>query len=444
MDIQHFCKNVTSDRRHLPPGSQLMIGDQLISGCAEKVGGSVFKSVKSDDEIQKDKAAASLYGFSDSILDTGESVFPIGTKLGAGDFVPELGFVTCDDGAEIIHQGYGGEMRAYAAGTKLNPGDVVINGSVIGPDGTEHIAPKSIDGPGFTAGSEGAAVSPAAVDGDGSDKDEYCTLQELAGSNPEGVTKFDDLLAELDFDLEIPELDMSWWVAIVEKISQINGIANKYLNSANKLIDKIIKEPENACALLPIVERILAEVQKVYAVIAKVQAVMSKLEKVVRKIKKVIKLLTRFVPPLNIVNAFLALLQVVNGIPILLAQAVKTLTNVTRILASVIAMLSKVLSQCAINRGSDAGLSKEECEEAGGIYVDRKIGDLGIYDGTMPKDDNLRSLLSPDSTLTDEDINEINNINDGQQISDALDQGLLDLNACYTSLQDLQEKENWV
>ena len=31
MDIQHFCKNVTSDRRHLPPGSQLMIGDQLKS-----------------------------------------------------------------------------------------------------------------------------------------------------------------------------------------------------------------------------------------------------------------------------------------------------------------------------------------------------------------------------------------------------------------------------
>ena len=100
----------------------------------------------------------------------------------------------------------------------------------------------------------------------------------------------------------------------------------------------------------------------------------------------------------------------VNGIPILLAQAVKTLSNVTRILASVIAMLSKVLSQCAINRGSDAGLSKEECEEAGGIYVDRKIGDLGIYDGTMPTDDNLRSLLSPDSTLTDEDINEINHV----------------------------------
>ena len=70
-------------------------------------------------------------------------------------------------------------------------------------------------------------------------------------------------------------------------------------------------------------------------------------------------------------------LQVVNGIPALLQTAAENMLNSQRVLRSLLAMLQKVLAQCAANRGAEAGLTKEQCEAAGGIYVDRRLGDLG-------------------------------------------------------------------
>ena len=40
-------------------------------------------------------------------------------------------------------------------------------------------------------------------------------------------------------------------------------------------------------------------------------------------------------------------------------------------------MLQRILAQCMALRGAEAGLSKEQCEALGGVYVDRRLGDLG-------------------------------------------------------------------
>ena len=53
------------------------------------------------------------------------------------------------------------------------------------------------------------------------------------------------------------------------------------------------------------------------------------------------------------------------------------MTATEKILPQLIALLQKIVAQCAMNRGAEAGLSKEQCEKLGGVYVDRALGDLG-------------------------------------------------------------------
>ena len=104
-----FCKNITSAKRHLPENAKLLLGDQITGGSAVKTGNS-----EQPDQNETDQLAGEIFGtlqFTD--------LYPVGTVLGAGDFVTEGGFVAGPDGADVIHSGYGGEAKAFAAGTDL-------------------------------------------------------------------------------------------------------------------------------------------------------------------------------------------------------------------------------------------------------------------------------------------------------------------------------------
>ena len=125
-------------------------------------------------------------------------MFNVGDCLESGDFVTEGGFVAGAGGVEVIHSGYGGEARAFAPGTKLKVGDLLVNGNALDPDGNQVDAPLAIDKEGFEVGSEGAVVSPG-----GDDSDEaYCSLQELA-AKPEDSSPVDDFASKLELDLYI-------------------------------------------------------------------------------------------------------------------------------------------------------------------------------------------------------------------------------------------------
>jgi len=362
-----YCKHITSAKRFLPAGSDLLLGDQITDGSAIK-SGTGEGSAQTDAELLKDQVAADIYGLDPSMVD----LFNRNSVLGPGDFVTEGGFEAGPNGAEVIHSGYGGEARSFAPGTNLKEGDLVVNGRVVGPNGEQLEAPLSIDGDGYSVGDEGAVVSP----GGATDDEAYCSLQELAGK-PAGSSFLDDLLADIDLDLEIPGLDFSWWVKVQKKINELSALQSKFLAKTQNLVSLVELDPEKVCQYVPDVSALIALLQKVQQTIRRIEKIFKQISKILKKIKKAIKFIKWIFSPIRLVEAFLFLLQIVNGLVDMLEQAAKNLTDTSKLIPQLIALLQKLLAQCMAQRGAEAGLSQEQCEAVGGVYVDRRLGDLG-------------------------------------------------------------------
>lgn len=469
------CDHITSQKRFLPEGSILLLGDQILSGKACKEDQSQNKGV-SDEEAIKDDVARRVYDLPGGTTD----IFNIGECLEAGEFVTEGGFVAGAGGVEVIHSGYGGEARAFAPGTKLKVGDLIINGNAIDPNGNTIDAPLAIDKDGFEVGSEGAVVSPGGDDSD----DAYCSLQELA-AQPEESSPLDDFASQLELDLNIPGLDMGWWIALQQKINEIMALQAKFIAKTQNMIARLEIDPDSACDLVPDVNKLIKLMQRVNKIIAAVAKIMRALAKVVKTVQRVYKLIKRIVKPIKVVESFLMLLQLIEGVPNMIAATARSLTETSRILPQLIALLQKVIAQCAANRGAEAGLSKEECEAVGGIYVDRRLGDLGDTSGGS-LDDGLDALIGsveddlddvdfgflkgnsplnpgdrvvqgsvimPDGTeqqapftIKDEGVvsgpngvqtNNDDALLDGQKLEALLDNQLVDLSECLTAIDDL-------
>ena len=167
------CNNITSLKRNLVPGSTLLLGDQIVDGEAVFQGGTPDTTGISEEELLQNQAAAEVF---DIELST-TSLFNTGDTLGAGEYITEPGFCAGPNGIEVIHSGYGGDARIFAAGAQLQIGDIVVNGKIISPDGVELDAPVTVDKEGYKVGEGGAIVTPGGAESD----DAYCSLQELAG-----------------------------------------------------------------------------------------------------------------------------------------------------------------------------------------------------------------------------------------------------------------------
>jgi len=472
------CDHITSEKRFLPEGSILLLGDQILSGMACKETESEAQAV-SDSELIKNDIAQQVYDLPGGSVD----IYNSGDCLGPGDFITEGGFVASEGGVEVVHSGYGGEARAFAPGTELKVGDLVVNGTVLDADGNEVEAPLAIDGPGFSVGKDGAVVSPGGDD----DDEAYCSLQELA-AKPEGSSPLDEFESKLDIDLDIPGLDMAWWVKLQQKINEMMALQSKFVARTQNLINQLELDPDKACDLVPDVNELIKIMQRVNKIVQRVSKIMRAISKIVKTVKRVYKLIKRIVKPIKVVEAFLLLLQLIEGIPLMIEQTAKTLTDTSKIIPQLIALLQKVIAQCAANRGAESGLSQEECEALGGVYVDRRLGDLGdttggqLTDGVSDLidsiDDDLDigylkqggelnpgdsivtgSAIAPDGTemmapftVTGDGFvagpggvqtNSENAIIDGQKLQSVLDDQLVDLSECLTSLDDFERTRNF-
>jgi|TARA_B100001094_G_scaffold254935_1_gene253793 hypothetical protein len=396
------CNNITSLKRNLSPGATLLLGDQIVDGDAIFQGGESSTTGVSEEELLQNQAAAEVY----DIELTTTSAFNTGDTLGAGDYITEEGFIAGPNGIEVIHSGYGGDARIFAEGTSLDVGDIVVNGKVIDPDGNILDAPVSIDREGYKIGEGGGIVTPGGADSD----DAYCSLQELAGK-PQKGDRLDDLAAKLDFDVNIPGLSGDWWVKIQKKINALTMMQGKFLSKTQNLITLMEMEPDKACDLIPDVNKLVKIMNKVLKTISKINKILKKINKTIKKIKKVVKLILKLIKPLRVVQAILFMIQMIEGIPIMIDAAVKNMTMTQKVLPQLIALLQKIVAQCAMNRGAEAGLSKEQCEKLGGVYVDRALGDLGDA-GSL---DGAPGLPDPNADL-DNLLDDLNEGDDGDNL----------------------------
>jgi len=368
------CKHITSTRRHLQAGASLLLGDQIVGGDAIFEGGTTSgQSGISEEESQQNQVAAEVY---DIDLSTA-SMFNQGDILEAGDYITEPGFVAGLNGAEVVHAGYGGDARLFAEGANLEVGDILVNGRAVNRNGESFDAPLSIDSEGYTVGEGGGVVTPGGAESE----DAYCSLQELAGK-PEKGDRLDDFNIELDMDLDIPGLDGAWWVKIQQKINSLAMLQGKFLAKTQNLITQMDMNPDDACDLVPDVNKLVKLMTKVLKTIQKINKILKKINKTIKKIKKIYNLIKKLIPPIRVMDAVLFMIQLIEGIPIMIDTAVRSMTATEKILPQLIALLTKIIAQCAMNRGADSGLSKEQCEKLGGVYVERALGDLGDADAT--------------------------------------------------------------
>lgn len=381
-----YCKNITSIKRTLPEGAKLMLGDHLVEGCALKVSSTTDPRPISEEELLKNRAAAEVFGLDPD--DTSTAIlFPVGSKVHAETFIIEPGFEVCDGSAEVIHAGYGGEVRFFAPGAELLSGDFIVNGWIYGPNGERIEAPYQISTDGHTAGDDGAVISPS-----GDETEPYCSLQELAGLARQGAKPVDDLIPDFNLDFEIPGLDMTWWVPIQEKINEITGLQGKLLAKVQNLTQLVEIDEDNVCKYVPDAQKlmdILREVQRVLIAIRKVAQAVRTIVNTVRRVIKILENIWMVGTALKLSQAYLFIKQIINGFEIIFKILLQNLTDTNKLIPQLIAALAAIIAKCAMTRGLDSGLSKEECEQLGGIWVDRRQGDMGdASDGNNMGDSN--------------------------------------------------------
>mgnify|MGYP003113820334 CR=1 FL=1 len=442
--VELHCDHITSAKRFLPAGSPLLIGDQVIDGTAIKSSSENPLGPADEEEREANRISLLVLGLDESTMLDQSGEFPIGTELVAGDFAAEFGFSAGQNGCTVVHSGYGGEARAFAAGTILKVGDLILNGYIVDGDGRQVFAPTVIEDSDSKVGADGAIVSP----GGGGDDEAYCSFQELAGAPEPGMSKIDDFMEDLELDFNVPGLDGKWWLKVQQKINEITNIQGKLLAKTQLILAQLELDPENACKLVEQVRKLQKVMNKILKITSKIQKVLSAVARAIKALKRFIKLIKKLVKPIRVVEAILMAFSMVGGIPIMVGIALKNVAQLNAIIPQLVAVLSKVIAQCAENRGAEAGLTKEACESLGGTYVERQIGDLGDTNA-IPDTSGIDSMFGNLEDLSDfaepDDI-EDEDLGAGlteSEIDALLDSQILDLSECMTELDDIDLTRNF-
>jgi len=378
------CEHITNIRRHLPEGARLLMGDQIVEGCAIKVSNTVEKTAQSEEEYKQNIAIAEIYGLTEEDLSSDPLVTtPVGTKIYAPQpfFITEPGWEVCAPGAEVIHAGYGGEVRAFGPGADLLEGDLLVNGTVVDPNGASVEAPYLIPGVGYNVGPDGAVISPTESD----DASGYCSLQELAGQGRADTKRVQDsIFPDLELDFEIPGLDMTWWVPIQEKITEITSLHTKLATKVSGLKAKIDADPDPdaICKYMPQAEKLLALLRDVQRLIIQIRQVVQVVRTAVATVKKIIDTIEAIFmigKAVKLAFVYLLIKQMIMGLAQMIDALARSLLDANRVLPQLVAMLAAMIQACANQRGLESGLSKEDCEALGGTWIDagKRKGDVG-------------------------------------------------------------------
>ena len=412
------CNNITSLRRTLSSGAKLLMGDQVLNGCVIKVSNTFTKNPITEEEEKQNKAVAEIFDISEDQLNMDPLVItPIGTKLIAPDpfFITEPGWEVCEgETAEVIHAGYGGEVRLFGADAELLVGDLIVNGTVIGPDGTVYEAPFQVPGPGFKVGGEGAVVSPT-----GGGEEDYCSLQELAGNVRADTKRVIDIDVDLDLDLDIPGLDMTWWLPIQKKINEITQLQGKLVAKVQMLADKAKYDPEgDVCKYRPEAQKLLQLIRDIQRILSQIRRVVQAVRTAVNTVKRVIRIIESIFmvgKAVKLALVYMMIKQMVLGLAQMIDTLARSILDANRILPTLIATLSAMIQACANQRGLEDGLTKEDCEALGGTWIEgKRKGDMG--DGSAGKygsdldsavaslNDDLDLYLKPGLPLKEGDL----------------------------------------
>jgi len=124
--------------------------------------------------------------------------------------------------------------------------------------------------------------------------------------------------------------------------------------------------------------KLMAAIMKIMPIIQKIIQVIKIIQKVIKLVRKILKWTPPFVVP--IIEALMKVLNIMGLVDMCVSVLLKTVGRFTTIIPILQSQLMSILAACAGQMGGE--LTKEECEAAGGTWIDpQDIKDLqNMYD----------------------------------------------------------------
>jgi hypothetical protein len=393
-------------------------------------------------------------------LGPGDPIIP-GCELieGSGIFVSKEEFpmmfaevdgVAGDNGAVVIWPDTGNDLFQYDEGESVPIGTTIHSGCVKYSDGEIQCAP-----PPFTTDRDSVAVAgPPPVDGSGDGEDKgFCV-----GAGNVDMPSDDDMQWLTDLaNLQIPDLE-AWMISgftakITELMSKLGQVLGKLQSEVDKIISKAKLDPEDVCT--PPVKNAIRNMLAVMKELMKLMPILKQIIKIIKLIQKVMKLvrkILKWTPPfiVPLVEKLLELLNIMGMVDMLISVLLKTVGRFTAILPMLQAQLMSILAMCAAQAGQPPPDNKEDCEAAGGTWIDpdelKKLQDMynklsdemsGVGDDeafgfcSIPEYDNKADCEANGGTWTDLDVNtDLDNV-DTSTLTNELALQLDELSKCF-------------
>jgi len=350
------CKSIAGQRVTLGPGEPIIPGCELIEGSGIFENKEEFPMLFAEvDGVAGDNGAVVIWP------DTGNDL----VRYGAGETVP--------------------------AGTTLHAGCVIENGEIICAPYTTQNDSVATEGPPETSGSE---------DDDGEDKG-FCIGSGGAAMKPKDDDAWDFLRDIANFQLpDLQAFALSGFTAKVqEMMGKLNQLLGKFNGEVDKIMAKAVINPEDVCKdpLKQKIRDLMEMMQKLMAIIPILKQIITVI-KLIRKIIKIVRKILKWTPPyiVPIVEKLLQILNIMGMIDMCVSTLIKAIGRFSSILPILYSQLMSILAQCAIGAGNPSPDNKEDCEAAGGTWIDPdELKELqSMYD----------KLLTADLDVGDESI----------------------------------------
>ena len=394
-------------------------------------------------------------------LGPGDPIIP-GCELieGSGIFVSKEEFpmmfaevdgVAGDNGAVVIWPDTGNDLFQYDEGESIPIGTTIHSGCVKYSDGEMQYAP-----PPFTTDRESVACAgPPPVDGSGEGEDKgFCV-----GAGTVDMPLGDEIkwLTELA-NLEIPDLEawmLSGFTAEITKLmSKLGQVLGKFQADVDKIMSKVKLNPDDFCTddMIELIGKILEQMRALMKLIPILRQII-KIIKLIQKVMKLVEKILSWAPPyiVPIVKKLLEILDIMGMVDMLISVLLKTVGRFTAIIPMLQAQLMSILAMCAAQAGQPPPDNKEDCEAAGGTWIDpddlKDLQDMydklsdemsGVGDDdeafgfcSIPEYDNKADCEANGGTWTDLDVNTNFDEVDTSTLTNELTLQLDELSKCF-------------
>ena len=408
--MPHRCKSIAGQRVTLGPGEAIIPGCELIEGSG------IFEN---------------------------KEEFPM--------MFAEVDGVAGDNGAVVIWPDTGNDLFQYDEGESIPIGTTIHSGCVKYSDGEIQCAP-----PPFTTDRDSVAVAgPPPVDGSGDGEDKgFCV-----GAGNVDMPSDDTMQWLTDLaNLQVPDLEgwiLSGFTAEITKLmSKLGQVLGKLQSEVDKIISKAKLDPEDVCT--PPVKKLIGNMLAVMKELMKLLPILKQIIKIIKLIQKVMKLvreILKWTPPfiVPLVEKLLELLNIMGMVDMLISVLLKTVGRFTAIIPMLQAQLMSILAMCAAQAGQPPPDNKEDCEAAGGTWIDpdelKKLQDMydklsdemsGVGDDdeafgfcSIPEYDNKADCEANGGTWTDLDVDtNLDNV-DTSTLTSELALQLDELSKCF-------------